>query len=390
MKRSLAYALAVNYAAMVCLAFAINLLPVFLTTLSADLGGPGGLTHEQLGRLAGITFAGLVGGVLLTGPLADRLGVRPFTIAGNVLIAVGLALFGMAPGYAAACVAVFVMGFGAGILDMVLSPIVCALQPDRRTAAMNWLHSFYCTGAVAAVLAGALALRLGLGWRAVSLWLTIAPASVAAGFVFVHMPPLVAAGGERTRLRELVRIPFFAVALAAIFLGGATELGLAQWLPAYAENTLHYSRWTSGISLLFFSLAMAVGRIAVGLGGPRVAPIPLMLACCWGSVLLFLVGCFAPWPGAALAACMAVGVTGSCLWPSMLAVAADEFPRGGASMFGMLAAMGNLGGVFMPWMIGVAADSIGMRWGLSTATLCPLAMAFLLVWMRRRTAPGCS
>ena len=37
-----------------------------------------------------------------------------------------------------ACVAVFVLGLGAGILDMMLSPIVCALQPDHRTAAMNW------------------------------------------------------------------------------------------------------------------------------------------------------------------------------------------------------------------------------------------------------------
>ena len=34
------------------------------------------------------------------------------------------------------------MGCGAGILDMVLSPIVSALEPERRTWAMNWLHSF--------------------------------------------------------------------------------------------------------------------------------------------------------------------------------------------------------------------------------------------------------
>ncbi len=37
-KSSLAYALAVNYAAMVSLAMAVNLIPVFLTTLGASLG----------------------------------------------------------------------------------------------------------------------------------------------------------------------------------------------------------------------------------------------------------------------------------------------------------------------------------------------------------------
>jgi fucose permease len=384
MRNPTTYGLTASYAGMMCLAIAVNLLPVFLTTLSADLGGPDGLTNEQLGRLAAITFAGLVGGILLTGPLADRLGPSPFAIGGNALIAVGLALLGTARGYGAVCVAVFIMGAGAGVLDMVLSPIVSALQPHRRTAAMNWLHSFYCTGAVATVLLASLGLRYGLGWRGIALGLTPLPALVAAAFVLMEMPPLVAEGGERTRLRRLIREPYFLVALAAIFLGGATEVGLAQWLPAYAETTLGFSKWTGGMSLLFFSLAMAVGRIGVGVLGPRINPFRLLIVCCWGSVALFVVGCFAPWPAVALAACMAAGVTGSSLWPSTLGITADHYPRGGASMFGLLAAFGNFGCVFMPWMVGMIADWTGLRIGLSTATLCPLLMVFLLAWMRRR------
>jgi hypothetical protein len=36
---------------MVCLAIAVNLMPIFLTTLRVDLGGRAGLTGEQLGRI---------------------------------------------------------------------------------------------------------------------------------------------------------------------------------------------------------------------------------------------------------------------------------------------------------------------------------------------------
>ena len=57
-----AYALALCYAGMVCLAIAVNLMPYILTTLRVDLGGRAGLTGEQLGRISAITFAGLVGG----------------------------------------------------------------------------------------------------------------------------------------------------------------------------------------------------------------------------------------------------------------------------------------------------------------------------------------
>ena len=62
------FALALCYAGMVCLAIAVNLMPVFLTTVRVDLGGRAGLTDEQLGRISAITFAGLVGGILFTGP----------------------------------------------------------------------------------------------------------------------------------------------------------------------------------------------------------------------------------------------------------------------------------------------------------------------------------
>ncbi len=67
-------------------------------------------------------------------------------------------------------------------------------------------------------------------------------------------------------------------------------------------------------------------------------------------------------------------------------VAADRFPSGGASMFGMLGAFGNLGCVVMPWVVGLVADLTNMRWGLSTATLCPLLMGFILLKLRKEKA----
>ena len=67
-KRAHNPAFALCYAAMVCLAMAVNLMPIFLTTLRVDLGGRAGLTGEQLGRISALTFAGLVGGILFTAP----------------------------------------------------------------------------------------------------------------------------------------------------------------------------------------------------------------------------------------------------------------------------------------------------------------------------------
>ena len=112
------------YTAMMSLAIGINLLPIFLTSIQHSFPGPegSGLTQEQLGRLGAVAFSGLVVGILITGPLADRFGAKAFALLGNTLLAVGLGVIAWSPTYGMLLAATCCLGLGAGILDMVLSP----------------------------------------------------------------------------------------------------------------------------------------------------------------------------------------------------------------------------------------------------------------------------
>jgi fucose permease len=367
---------------MMGLAIGLNLLPVFLTTLSELFGGTEGLSKEQLGRLGGLAFSGLAIGIVATGPLADRWGAKPFVLLGNFTIAVSLVGLAYAPSYVAVGTWMFVMGLGAGVLDMVLSPIVSALNPERRASAMNWLHSFYCVGAVVTILAGSLALRAGFGWRGSCLILIPLPLALLVAFSLQRFPALTGEGARRS-MGSLMKSRWFVVALIAIFLGGATELGLAQWLPAYAETSLGFSQWTGGMALLAFSLAMALGRMVIGSLGTKLTPFQIMAWGCGLTIILFMIGSFATHAPTALVACVLAGFTGSCLWPTMLAVTADRYPDGGASMFGALAALGNAGGIFMPWLVGVVADARDLHWGLAISAIAPLVMLPLVLWLGR-------
>jgi len=369
------------YTAMICLAIAINLPPVYLTTFRETFGSSGGLTAEQLGRIAACIFAGVVTGILITGPLADRFGAKPFVMIGTALIGLGLAATATAKSYEILLMAMFVMGLGGGALEMILSPIVCALEPHRRVSAMNWLHSFFCIGAVLAVTTGSLAIRAEISWRLVASTIIVLPVITFVGFALVKVPILIAKDNKRTTVPTLMKNGYFLAALLLIMLAGGTELGIAQWLPAYAEKSLGYTRWISSMSLMAFSITMGVGRIASGVICQRISAVSLMLICCTLSVVLIIIGCFIPVSSVAMGACIFVGLAVACLWPGILGIAGDRFPNGGASMFGLLAAFGCLGGILLPWLVGVIADMSSLNWGLASAGLCPPVIVVILLYM---------
>ncbi|MBA3859636.1 MAG: MFS transporter [Cyanobacteria bacterium PR.3.49] len=376
------------YGAMMSLAIGINLLPIFLVSIQHSFPGASGtgLTQEELGRIGSVAFVGLVFAILATGPLADRMGAKAFALAGNILLAIGLAITSWSPNYAVLLVANFILGFGAGVLDMVLSPVVSAINPENRSSSMNWLHSFYCVGATITVLAGTAALQCGISWRAACLILIPLPIALIFALGAQKFPALTEEGEERTPFQKLITDPWFFGALVAIFLGGATELGMAQWLPAYAELGLKYPQWVGGTALFLFSICMAIGRMGIGALSEKINPVTIMAWGCGLSVVLFLLGSFFPIKLVALGACVLAGLTGSCLWPTMLAITADKYPNGGATMFGALAAFGNAGGIFMPWAVGVIADHSSLAYGLAVSALAPFFMLPIVLILGRKTA----
>jgi fucose permease len=266
------------YGAMMCLAIAVNLTPVCLTTFGEAFGGEAGLSEEQLGRIPGLTFFSLTLAVILCGPLADRFGGKLFSILGLALVAGGVALVAAAQSYGMLLGAACLMGFGTGMLDMILSPIVSAMQPERRASAMNWLHSFYSIGAVCSVLFGTYAL-LKLPWRMVWGIMALLPAAVLVGFALVKVPPLVDEGQQRQPVRKLATFPYFILAVISIFLIGGTEHGVVQWLPAFAERSLKLSKFAGGNIFLGYLVVMVLARMLVASVGRHIKPIRHMGLC---------------------------------------------------------------------------------------------------------------
>ena len=387
-------------------AMVINLAPLLFIPLRNELG----LSFEQLGRLILINFLTQMTVDLLCTVLADRVSARLLTVLANLFAALGLVWFAVGSrstdhAYAHLLAGTVVFSIGCGLLEVLLSPIVNAVPTERKAGSMALLHAFYPIGKVAVILITGLALyRVGVEhWRGLMLLWAVVPLLNTLGFLAVRLPPL-AEPERRQRLRELVGVPAYVLAVIAMVFAGATEVTLAQWTSAYAERALGFSKVVADVvGFGLFGLGMVVGRVWFGLRGEGHHLRGWMQTGCWGSAASCLVIALAPWPGVALGAGLLAGFFVSMLWPGVLSLSAASFPLAGASMFALLAAGGDLGCGIMPWLMGVMADQasrlpaewlqlagqaltaeqFGLRLGILTTSLCPVILAFLLARFHR-------
>ncbi len=367
------------YGSMVTMAAAVSITPVYMTTFSVAFGGKAGLTEEQLGRIPAVLFASFMLTVLLTAPLADRAGAKRFLLAGHAAIIAGMAALASSVRYETLLLSVGILGFGAGCLDMVLSPVVSALRPEKRASAMNSLHSFYSAGSFATVMILSESLRRDVSWRLVCGAAVMFPLCLLLGFMPVRVPPMVREDREREPVRSLLQRKHLLAALFLIFLAGATEMGMAQWLPAYAERALGFTKSEGGRGLAGFFVGMTLGRALIAWAGHRFSSLQLVSLGALCCLAMLLTGVLATNSTVALAGCSGLGFSVSWLWPTALAMTADRSPHGGATMFALLGVCGTAGCVVMPWVVGIVADQTSLRYGVTAILACPILMLVLLL-----------
>ena len=396
---------------MFVIALVANLAPPLFIPLRTAFG----LDFEQLGRLALFNFITQLGCILIGGPLVDRFGARPFAVCGNLCTVGGLWLFASAhhffptTPYLGLVLGTVAFSIGGGMLELVLSPIVNAVPSERKAADMSLLHAFYAIGQIATVLLTSLAIWFQASWRVAVMCWSLLPLATAVGFLSIRIPPLVAEA-QRQRMRELLRKPIYLAFMAGLFLAGATEMAVSQWISAYAEKGLGLPKLAGDFGgCCLFGAMLGAGRIWMGLRSSLTSLERALPVSCCIAIAAYVVAGAAPWSWLALTACVVAGLGVSLLWPGMLSLAARHFPRGGASMFAALSATGTLGCALAPWLVGLVADGIrtssatpdflaraglalgpepfGLRVGLLAAVVCPVAMLALVRWINRQPGP---
>ena len=288
--------------------------------LSLDMYTPA-VPHmvEHLATTEGMVNLTLVGyylffavGLLVFGPMSDRIGRQPVLLAGLGIYAVASALCALAPTIEVLIAARVLQALGAGAADSMTNSVVKdAFREEKRQVALSFIQLMFILGPVIAPVLGAFVVS-ALSWRA-TFWVLAAVGIACFGlsllFEETFAPEERASGRANTAgqfaevLRDrgfsaflaifcLFNLSFMAYVTVASYIYvnffGLSEMGYGLFFAATALFTTLgpfawelFSRWMS--ARRFLELLVGVGfasgacMLVIGQTGPVAFCVPMLV-----------------------------------------------------------------------------------------------------------------
>lgn len=367
----------------ISMAVAGNLPPILFLTFRSMYG----VSYSLLGLLVLVNFITQLGIDLVFSFFSHRFNITKTVRFIPVLTVVGLVVYALWPvllpqaAYVGLVVGTVLFSVSAGLGEVLISPVIAALPSDDPDREMSRLHSVYAWGAVGVVLLSTLFILVfgGRNWPWVAIAFAAVPLMSAILFSRAQIPHLDTPEKASGAL-QLLKNSGVWLCVAGIFLGGASELVMAQWASGYLEQSMGIPKvWGDVLGVALFSVMLGMGRTLYGKFGRNIEKV--LLAGGIGASVCYLTAALCSIPVIGLIACALTGLCVSMLWPGSLTVSSERFPAGGVFIFALMAAGGDLGASVGPQLIGVITDAVlanpqtahlGMRVGMLVAALFPL------------------
>lgn len=333
---------------------------------------------------------------ILCGLFVDRIGYRKCVVASEIFSALGLIGLAFLPDYftnpfIGIIIPVIIYAIGAGLIEVLVSPIVEACPFENKEATMSLLHSFYCWGVVGVILISSLFFTFfGIAhWKIMACLWAILPLYNIFNFATCPIERLTEDGKSMTYW-QLFKVPLFWIAVILMICAGASELSMAQWASAYAESALGLSKTVCDLAgPCMFAITMGISRVFYGKFGDRINLQNFMIGSGSLCVICYLLASLFQNPFIGLIGCILCGFSVGIMWPGTISLFSKILPMGGTAMFALLAMAGDLGGSTGPALIGNITEKLGndMHKGMLAGIIFPviLVLCVIILKFQKRT-----
>ena len=344
--------------------------------------------------------------------IVRRAGYMRTASIGLVTMTAGCLLFIPASAYATFglfLLALFVLGAGITIVQVVANPLISALGNPRSAAGrLTFAQAFNSLGTTvfpyvgSAVILGGLATvdSSRLSGAALDAYRAAASRTVVHTYIGLAVALLVVAAvvwTRRNRLQEeqetggnmfhaftLLARPRFAAGAACIFLYVGAEVAIGSLIVNYLmqPSVMGLSDVAAGKHVPFYWGGALIGRFVGAYVLQKVSPGKLLATVASAAIALILIsantsGALSGW------ALLAIGLVNSIMFPTIFSLASEGLGRRAAEGSGVIATA-IVGGAVIPYFTGQVADVSGsLHFALLLPALCYALIAGYGVYARR-------
>ena len=339
----------------------IGIATVLLGPLLPVLSERWSMNYSQAGVLFAVQYVASTAAVALSGVLVSRFGFRFPIKAGLFLMAAGLAPLMSGPKHLA-LICIAANGAGLGLATPPANLLVAELNPERRSATLNWLNFYWSAGAVICPFLVAYAAKVH---HVPMLLACVSGFSLLVALAFAILPaPIfetVKTSGAATATIPAIRRklnPF--LVLAALFLlYVGTENAFGGWVASFAESLGNLTPVMALLTPSFFYAALTLGRcfapiLLRNVDEIRLVQIGLVIASAGTAGLMVSRGL----AGVAVSAC-AAGLGLSYVYPITISILSRNFGASSSAIASVMFVLADVGGGLLPWIVGVVSNRYG-------------------------------
>jgi MFS family permease len=345
--------------------------------------------RADYGWLSTMAFFGFAASILVTSPMLDALGMRNLLYLAFALHIVGVVGFIVAPSYTVMSLTMLLAGFGNGLVEAVINPLIATMYPEEKTHKLNVLHSWWPGGLIIGGLIGYLMKQANLSWQA-QMGVILIPTVVYGVMIFGQQFPLTERKASGVSFGEMLKTalnPAYLLLIGCMMITASIELAPGQMVSSVLEKTAGMD----GILILVYGSAlMFVLRYFAGPIAHKISPIGMM----WASVALAAMGLFllasATTPALAYVAATVFYVGVCFMWPTMLGITSERFPQGGAFTMGLMGFAGQFALGLVIFNMGKVRDKVGDAASFKYVAMLAIApfVVYALWWFKDKAAGG--
>jgi FHS family L-fucose permease-like MFS transporter len=342
--------------------------------------------------------------------VVQRVGYLRTAAIGLLTMMIGCLLFIPASGsgtFAVFLMALFVLGSGITIVQVVANPLISALgAPATASSRLTFAQAFNSLGTTIFPPIGSMLILGSLATvdpsslsgdalaafhaeetrTIVHTYLGLAGALlVIAAVVWLGRKRLIEARVTDSILQafSLLKRPRFALGTLGIFLYVGAEVAIGSLIVNYLMQTdaLGLGEEAAGKHLIFYWGGALIGRFIGGFVLRAIAPAKVLTTVATGAIVLILVsanttGALSGW------SLLAIGLTNAIMFPTIFSLASEGLGKRAAEGSGIIC-MAIVGGAIVPLLTGRVADMSTLRFALIVPAICYVLIALFGQYCRR-------